>query len=478
MSNWLGLFLSALYLVVILGISMICYKRKKFSGMETRKFIHIGVCNWWLIAWIFFDNYIIASIIPALFIVFNYCNYRFNFIGGMEEADPKKRNLGTTWYAISVFILTLILFQQEEYMYIGAIAILILGYGDGLAGLVGNFFGKHKLEVHQKSIEGCLTMFVMSFLLSAILLNPIVASSSVLPYALCIASFATMVELYCTKGWDNLTVPLGVAGFTYLLVEHSDWFMPIAVAISLTAVIMMLVLMRKLLTPSASFAAFLLGVSIYVLGGPIPYCALLLFFLTSAMIEAGQKESNKKHQRDLSQVEENGLACLLFCIMYYFTQSEVALTAAFVSLAGATADTWSSGIGYYSKERVKSILTGKPLPKGESGGVTRLGTLGAFLGALLIALFSLLAPGVNIWIRFIIILVFGFFTSILDSIFGLFLQVKYYDPKKGIILEKRPKNMKGIEKISGYNFLTNGMVNFVTIMISSILSALVGILVL
>lgn len=476
MSNWLGLLVSTIYVALVVGISSLCYKKKKFTEEESRKFIHIGVCNWWLLAWIFFDNYIIASILPAIMVVLNYYNFRFGFIPGMEPKEKKKRSMGTVWYALSVFILTILLFQQKENLYIGALAILILGYGDGLAGLLGSAFGKHKIEVGNKSMEGSLVVLLLSFLISIILLQALFPAEQVAIYSLYIAVFATMVEAFSPKGSDNLFLPLGVALFTYLLVTY-QWFMPIATAFTVTSAIVFMILVKKSLTPLAAFSSLILGTAIYVLAGPVPFGALILFFLTSTMIEHYHKKSLKEKQRNLNQVEENGLAALLFSIMYAFTGSEIALIAIFVSIAGATADTWSSGIGYYSKERVKSIITGKPLPKGESGGVTKLGTLGAVLGALLIALFSLLAPGEHILTRFLLVFGFGFFTSILDSIFGVFLQVKYYDKEKGIILEKKPKNMKGIEKVSGYHFLTNGMVNFVTIMISCILCCLLSIII-
>ena len=43
--------------------------------------------------------------------------------------------------------------------------------------------------------------------------------------------------------------------------------------------------------------------------------------------------------------------------MYYGTGSEVALVCLFTAIAGACSDTWGSGIGYYSKEKVLNVLT-------------------------------------------------------------------------------------------------------------------------
>ncbi len=476
-NNWLGLIMSAIYIIVVAGLASFCYKKKKFTSEESKSFVHIGLCNWWLVAWIYFDNFIFASVIPALLVILNCCNYRFHFVPGIEATDKSKRHMGSVWYALALLTLSIYFFQNTYYMYIGAIAILTLGYGDGLATLVGEYFGKHKFGVRNKSAEGSFTMLFVTFLIITVLLQYSFPTQQIATLALYISVFATMVELFAPGGTDNFLVPIGVALYTYLLVE-APWFEPMALAITITSVIIFIVMLTKALSPGAAFCSLLMGSAIYILAGPVPYGCLLLFYLTSMVIEHGHKKPLKEKQRNLTQVEEDGLAVLLFAIMYAYTQSEVALIAIFVAIAGATADTWSSGIGYYSKQKVRSILSGKPLPKGESGGVTQLGTLGAFLGALLIATFSLLAPGENIVVRFLLVLGFGFFTSIIDSIFGVFLQAKYYDEAKGVVLEKRPKNMKGIKKISGYQFLTNGMVNFVTVMLSCILCCLLTLLVL
>lgn len=476
MSNLLGLLVSVVYIAIVLGLSTICYNKKQFTQEETRKFIHIGLCNWWLIAWIFFDNFIVASILPAIFVIVNACNYKMGFIKGMEPEKKEKKNLGTVWYAVSLLILSIILFRHQEYLYVGAIGILILGYGDGLAALIGSSFGKHKLDINQKSVEGSFALFVTSFVISLLLLQSVVISSNYVAYALFIAAFAMMIEIFSPNGIDNLTLPLGVSLVTYLVIKYT-WFHDIAIAFTITSFIVFGVMVKRLLTPSASLCALVLGTALYVLAGPIAFGALILFFLTSSIIEHYHHKPLQERQRNLDQVQENSLAAVLLAIMYYVTGSDIALTACFVAIAGATADTWSSGIGYYSNEPVKSILTNKPLPKGESGGITKLGTLGGALGALLIASFSLLSPGHHAFVRFIIVFVFGFLTTILDSIFGVFLQAKYYDKEKGVILEEKPKNMKNIERVSGYQFLTNGMVNMITIMLSSILSCLFGLII-
>lgn len=476
MSNWFGLLVSVIYIVLITGIASFCYKKKKFSIEDSRKFVHVGLCNWWLIAMIFFDNWIFACILPVIFIFVNYANIKKNFVEGIERKG-KSKTLGTVWYAVALTILTFILFRYPDYQYIGAIAILILGYGDGVAGLVSEYLGKHKFPIPHKTAEGSFTVFVISFIISYTLLNALASTNMALAYSFFIACFATMLELFSIGGSDNITLPLGVALGTYLLMTDT-LFVKFGIAFSVTGLIVWCSLLNGLLTYTGGIAALILGTTVFYLNGPIAFGAVIFFFITSAILEHYHKKPKTDKVKTFAQVIENGLPFILFSIMYYATGSEIALICEFAAIAGATADTWSSGLGYFSKEKVRSILTLKPIPKGESGGITGLGTAGAVFGALFIAMFSGLLGGTNIIIRVAIVFFFGVFTSVLDSLFGILLQVKYYNEKTGEMLEKKPKSMRGIRRVSGYDFINNEMVNFLTVMISSLLAGMVAFIVL
>lgn len=469
----LGLIVSFVYLILLITISSVGFKKKKLTFGESRKFVHIGAANWWLIAWLFFDNHLVAAIVPAVFLVFNVLNYKYNFVPGLE--DKKRSNgLGTVWYSLAVLLLTIFFFQHNKnYVYIGAIATLILGYGDGLAGLIGEYFGRTRIEVKGKSVEGTLVMFVMSFLVSVIVFPVVISTDHVLYYSFFVALLATTTELFAPKKTDNLLVPIFTALGAYLLVRY-DWFYSISIAFSVSAVISYVSLLGKRLTPHAALLSLVLGTLVYYLGSPYLFWSMLIFYSTSAILENYHNKPEKEKQKNISQVIENGIAVLLFAILYYFVPVEPALTAAFVAVAGANGDTWGSGLGYYSKERVKELFTGKVLPKGESGGVTKLGLLGSLLGAVLIAVFSLFVPGENMLMRFLIIVVFGFATSILDSAFGLLFQAKYVNETTGELTEKKPKSMKGYKKVHGYNAITNGMVNLLSITLVAILACLFG----
>ena len=104
-------------------------------------------------------------------------------------------------YAIAMLILAFVLFRYPDYQYIGAIAILILGYGDGIGGLVSEYIGRHKFPIPHKTAEGSFTVFIISFIIAAALLEALAMTDMTITYAFFIACFATITELF-SVGWN------------------------------------------------------------------------------------------------------------------------------------------------------------------------------------------------------------------------------------------------------------------------------------
>ena len=211
MNNLYGIIVSFIFVALIIGASSLLRSCGVISGEGSRKLIHIGVCNWWLIAMMFFNKPIYAAFVPAVFIAVNYLSYKKQLIKAMERNSGTK-DLGTVYYAISLFILALITFREGGKPFVGALGILVMGYGDGLAALVGEKLGKRPFgpERNHKTLEGTLAMFLASFLVIFIVVS---AYSSFNPFIIgfVLAVYATIAELYTPNGFDNLTVPLGTS---------------------------------------------------------------------------------------------------------------------------------------------------------------------------------------------------------------------------------------------------------------------------
>jgi phytol kinase len=212
--NILGIVVSFIY---VFGVIFLAKFLESFGKEASRKAVHILVCNWWLLAMIFFDSPVWAAVVPACFVILNYLSYRFQLFSSMERGAGKG-DLGTVYYAISLLVLALISFGPLENPVVGGVGILIMGYGDGLAAVVGTRWpmGAYKVFGAQKTISGSATMLTASFLVTLILLAA-TGQPQVLASAITLAVLATVLEAMTPLGLDNLTVPLVSAAAYYLL---------------------------------------------------------------------------------------------------------------------------------------------------------------------------------------------------------------------------------------------------------------------
>lgn len=206
--NYYGLIASLILVVGAILLAEFFSKRKIITQESTRKLIHIGVSNWWFIFIFMFDNFWMAIIMPVIFIFFNLISYKKNLVKSM--GNKKMNRMGTVYYPVSLLLAVIYAFVLDDKI-IPGIGILILGYGDGLAAVIGNKY-KSKVIVDFKTVYGTLTMFIASFVVSFVML--LIFKNISIPYALLIslvlASFATVFELFSPYGLDNLTVPIGV----------------------------------------------------------------------------------------------------------------------------------------------------------------------------------------------------------------------------------------------------------------------------
>lgn len=204
----LGLVLVYLTILVLLaeGISRFVAKDVEL----TRKIVHIGSGNVILLAW--WLNISTAVIIAAAIIAAAIATISY-FLPILPSINSVgRKSLGTLLYAVSIGVLT-VLFWQDAPEYT-AIGILIMAWGDGMAAIVGQSFGKHTYTVGgiTKSWEGSLAMAVSAFLVCYLILLAVEEQSwQNWTISFIVAVVATGLETFSKFGIDNLTVPVGSA---------------------------------------------------------------------------------------------------------------------------------------------------------------------------------------------------------------------------------------------------------------------------
>ena len=214
MRNVIGVVVSVAYIVGVLVFS----SKVKSLGLEfSRKFAHMMVANWWFIGNYIFDNVIACSTVPIIIGTVMVLSYKYSWFDGIERPGQKK-SFGTVYYFISLLVLVNISFKFYGNMIPMGIYFMPLGYGDGMAALVGKKIhkGTYNVRGSQKSISGSLAMFLVSFITMygyrAIYdLNYSVQKLLVLSVA------ATVIEAVSIKGSDNITIPLGTYIVSFII---------------------------------------------------------------------------------------------------------------------------------------------------------------------------------------------------------------------------------------------------------------------
>jgi len=216
---WLQITVVTLWVSLILLLAWIVYHFAKGEPEIVRKIVHIGTGNVIILAWwldVPASLGITASIIAS---AITLISYKFPILPGINSVG--RQSLGTFFYAVSIGILVAWFWHIQQPQY-AAIGIMVMAWGDGLAALIGQRFGKHKYKVlgAQKSWEGSLTMAIISYTISSLILFSVEGNIWFIWVAsLIIAIVSTSLEAFSLLGIDNLTVPLGSAAVAFFLID-------------------------------------------------------------------------------------------------------------------------------------------------------------------------------------------------------------------------------------------------------------------
>lgn len=476
MQNVVGMGLSLVYVLVVLGISSLL-SRRGMGAEGTRKLVHIALGGWWVIASLFFTSPWWAAALPAVFIVVNALAWRKQTLTFMARGEGEGEDTpGTVYYAVSLTLLALFSFGIGA-PFVGALGVFCMAFGDGFAAVLGKRFGRRALPAvgGGKSLVGSGVMFGVSFVSCAVVLlvagaggwggavptfvpsgSAGVASAGVVAgmdagtaalvvlVALGLAAVATVLEAVSPAGLDNLSVPLGVSGLFAVVFLPTAGYTPALVGMLLSGAVALVALRMGLLTVPGAIGAVVVGTLAFAIGG-WPLWLLLMWFFGSSNVASKLMRrwrgarATEKHSgpRKLRQVLANSVPFLACALAYAATGEAWFLIVSAGALAASTADTWASEIGTYSKNPPVNIVTRKPMQRGLSGGVSPLGlaatvvgaTSSAFLAMFLFHAFGFAVPTGPV--AFLFIIGCGIVGSVVDSFLGVLLQAKYRAPDGG-----------------------------------------------
>ncbi len=287
-----------------------------------------------------------------------------------------------------------------------------------------------------------LSIFIASFLLLIIFLF---ASSD---YGIFYLSFSTGLILFIFTRLNHPQVLLFFEGF------------------ALAALVGFISFKIGFLSLSGSLMTFLLATFIFGLGGWAWAVPILTFFILSSLLSKFGKKQKQRFKntfeksgvRDYAQVLANGGIPGILMILNFIFPHDFFYSLYLLSLAVATADTWSTELGVLSKSRPVLITTLKKVDPGISGAISLIGTLGGLVGAFLVILSGYLFARFSLT-HFLLLLIFSLLGDFLDSLIGATLQGQYQCNVCSKYTEKKMHCSKPTKLIQGYRIIDNDTVN-------------------
>jgi len=420
--NYQVIFLFIVYILLIVSLRYFKPKGKKLKYL-IRKSVHLitGLVIYYLTSKISKQTLLILFIGGTILSFVSYFIKEFNYIH-----VTRKSSWGTLFYPLGILSSYILLYEMPLYYF--QISLLFLTISDTVAN-IGGFVVKGNPQFsilsEKKSPLGILGFAITAFLISLAILPE--SDRAAMLYILLAVVCAIHFEIISFKGSDNLTIPLGTALFFFLTHGKSIASLWIISVILSMVPISILLHRTSVLSKYGSLSAYLLGIYLFGIPGIDWGLPVAFFFITSVVFTKINGIVNRKSKsagnRNISQVVVNILAGLVFSILFLISSQLIFVYLFISALAAVTADTWASEIGPVFQKKCFSLSEWRTVRAGASGGISIVGTLAAFTGAILLSMVAWAGffPQMNFQ-KILILALAGFLASFVDSALGAFLE--------------------------------------------------------
>lgn len=202
---------------VLVGVMALIRQLAPLIGISPemqRKLIHVftGIyaLSW---PWLFPDRwpaYMLVGVTLVVLVVLRLPKTAKGVGAALHGVD--RRSYGDILLAISVGLCLFLAGEDQLYLYVLPIAVLT--FADAAAALVGTHYGRRRFKVEDgtKSVEGCVTFFMVTLVIALITLLALTGLPPVkiIVISLILAFFGALVEAASWRGFDNLFLPLGL----------------------------------------------------------------------------------------------------------------------------------------------------------------------------------------------------------------------------------------------------------------------------
>ncbi len=201
------LIITVLLVFGVLVLSEIWWRKQQLHGEFSRKFVHITVGSF-VAFWPYFLTPTEIKLLSLGFLVVSALSKYFNIFLAIHSVQ--RPTWGEFWFALVVGLMAFNL----DHPHIYTVALLEMSLADGLAAVIGTYYGnRHRYTVFgsAKSILGTLTFFVTSVCILSVFYIVTPGVSAPLLLITAISVVATILENVAVRGFDNLVIPLFVA---------------------------------------------------------------------------------------------------------------------------------------------------------------------------------------------------------------------------------------------------------------------------
>ncbi|MBA3657471.1 MAG: DUF92 domain-containing protein [Gemmatimonadaceae bacterium] len=262
------------------------------------------------------------------------------------------------------------------------------------------------------------------------------------------------------------------------VVPSTDVILRLAIGFAGCVIASLLALRLGALSKSGALAAVPAG-TVAVGAGWAFALVLSGFFISSSALSRYRRRTKERTveaivakgtARDAIQVLANGGVFALGCLWSIVDSNPLAPFCAAGAIAAAAADTWATEVGSLSESEPRSILSGRPVPAGTSGGITALGAAAGLAGAAFIGVLAVVGGLAGF---FTACLVAGFAGAASDSLIGASLQSRRWCDQCQAHTERdiHPCGTRTTH-VSGVRWIDNDVVNLLCTLVGATLAAL------
>jgi uncharacterized protein (TIGR00297 family) len=450
----------------------------------SRKLLHITTGFIVVYAPFVLQTFLVVIIVGITFTITNFILIRRKLLKQIN--DTQTVNLGIFYYPLSFLICTLLFWNVNKYII--SLSFLVFSIGDAFAALVGNSSNTKyftRITKEPKTFNGAITFILSSFFLLWIVKLTLWESFNFIDYdwlnfsflALIFSLLGGITEAISTKGTDNLSLPIVLSSATMMFFVNGIELQSFILAFVLAFLISIISFKMRFLDFGGSAVTFLLALFIFGIGGWKWTVPILTFFILSSLLsKIAERLSGKDiasifekgSRRDYKQVLANGGVPLLIIVLSNLLELKIDWYSIYLlSIAIATADTWSTEFGTLFARNVYLITNFKKVTPGISGGISLIGTLGGVLGSIAIVMSSMFFVDLNFQI-IISLALFALIGNLFDSLMGATIQVIYKCSICGKLTEKKIHCERETNYFKGIKAIDNDAVNFISVLFISL----------